>query len=270
MRRCVLFALPWLLAGAVLAATPVMASNGRGAFVDDDGSVHESDINGLWVAGITRGCNPPVDDRYCPDNPVTRAQMASLLVRALALTPTTTSPFTDITNNVHEADIRALAAAGITTGCNPPANNRYCPDNPVTRAQMASLLVRSLDDVTPRRNTLSMRSGLGCGKDGLSCTRRITLARGIRLEVREGWYQVLPYLPGESEAFRAGGTRVAFSWNGRPLDPTFLGLVEGSTTSTRTWRVRPPELAQGTHVLRATWQWNGSTTQTVTALITVP
>jgi hypothetical protein len=32
-------------------------------------------------AGITRGCTPV---RFCPDDPVTRAQMAALLHRALA------------------------------------------------------------------------------------------------------------------------------------------------------------------------------------------
>ena len=62
----------------------------RDYFVDDDGSVHEADINKIAAAAITVGCNPP-DDRsagdryYCPDQPVTRAQMASLLARALDL-----------------------------------------------------------------------------------------------------------------------------------------------------------------------------------------
>ncbi|MFP3915884.1 MAG: choice-of-anchor Q domain-containing protein, partial [Actinomycetota bacterium] len=39
------------------------------------------------AADITRGCNPPANDRYCPGDPVTRAQMASFLVRALDLAP---------------------------------------------------------------------------------------------------------------------------------------------------------------------------------------
>jgi len=48
------------------------------------GSIHAADINALAAEGITRGCsrNPL---RYCPDQPVTRAQMASFLVRALNL-----------------------------------------------------------------------------------------------------------------------------------------------------------------------------------------
>lgn len=51
-------------------------------FADTAGSTHESDIDALAAAGITKGCaaDPP---RFCPDQPVTRAQMATLLVRAL-------------------------------------------------------------------------------------------------------------------------------------------------------------------------------------------
>jgi S-layer homology domain len=55
---------------------------GNGRFWDDDGSVFESAIEKLATAGITNGCNPPVNDRFCPDQPVTRGQMAAFLIRA--------------------------------------------------------------------------------------------------------------------------------------------------------------------------------------------
>ncbi|NOX23331.1 MAG: S-layer homology domain-containing protein, partial [Actinobacteria bacterium] len=42
-----------------------------------------------------------------------------------------------------EADIAKLAAAGITQGCNPPTNDRFCPDDSVTRGQMAAFLNRA-------------------------------------------------------------------------------------------------------------------------------
>src|SRR5690606_35173212 len=41
--------------------------------------------------------------------------------------------------------INAVAAAGITLGCNPPDNTDFCPEASVTREQMASFLVRALD-----------------------------------------------------------------------------------------------------------------------------
>ncbi len=113
-------------------------------FIDDDGSVFEADIEWLAAAGITRGCNPPANDRFCPDAPVTRDQMAAFLVRALDLPAGDAVDFVDDDGSVFESDIEALAAAGITLGCNPPRNDRFCPREPVTRGQMAAFLVRGL------------------------------------------------------------------------------------------------------------------------------
>jgi hypothetical protein len=33
-------------------------------FTDDDDSIFEADIERLAAAGITKGCNPPTNDRY--------------------------------------------------------------------------------------------------------------------------------------------------------------------------------------------------------------
>jgi hypothetical protein len=57
-------------------------------FIDDDGLIFEGDIDRLGTSGITKGCNPPANDRFCPNDPVLRDQMASFLGRALELTPT--------------------------------------------------------------------------------------------------------------------------------------------------------------------------------------
>lgn len=247
-----------------------LPSAGSNPFNDTAGSIHVADINALAQAGITLGCNPPANSNYCPNQAVTREQMASFLTRALDLERTSASSFTDTAGSIHLADINALAEAGITRGCNPPSNTRFCPGEAVTRAQMASFLVRAVDGITPRLNRLSMRAGERCTKDGLSCTARVTLARNIQLEVTEGWYQVLPYLPGEESALKASTTRVTFTWDGAALTPEYLGLREGSSSADRRWQVRPPALTAGTHTLRGVWTWNGTTTQTVTFVITVP
>jgi hypothetical protein len=118
-----------------------------GSFIDDDGNIHEGNIEAIAAEGITKGCNPPTNDRYCPERSVTRGQMAAFLSRALHLSTTSTGFFTDVGDSVFEADINKLAAAGITRGCNPPKNDRYCPDAKVTRGQMAAFLVRALDYV---------------------------------------------------------------------------------------------------------------------------
>ena len=114
-------------------------------FVDDSSSVFEADINAIAEAGITRGCNPPDNDRYCPTQNVSRGQMAAFLRRAFNLPATATDYFVDDEGSIFEADINAIAEAGITRGCNPPDNDRYCPTGNVTRAQMASFIVRAVD-----------------------------------------------------------------------------------------------------------------------------
>ncbi|MFQ5518283.1 MAG: hypothetical protein ACE5E8_11990 [Acidimicrobiia bacterium] len=144
LRPTVVLAICALLIGAL--AVPAGAA---GAFTDDDGNIHEADIDYIAGLGITAGCNPPANDHYCPGDYVTRAQMASFLVRAFGIDPSATDAFTDDDGNTHEDNIDALAAAGVTAGCNPPANDHYCPGDYVTRAQMASFLVRALTGVTP-------------------------------------------------------------------------------------------------------------------------
>jgi hypothetical protein len=64
----------------------------RPQFVDSAGSVFAGDINALATAGVTLGCNPPTNDRFCPDRRVTRGQMATMLARALSLDPIVPPP----------------------------------------------------------------------------------------------------------------------------------------------------------------------------------
>ena len=132
-----------LVAALVIVATPGLAEHipPNGYFTDDDGDIHEQSINALRAAGITIGCNPPANTRFCPFNNVTRAEMATFLVRALDLPATSADYFDDDNGNIHESAINSLRAARITTGCR-PSGNRYCPDEAVTRGQMAAFLVR--------------------------------------------------------------------------------------------------------------------------------
>lgn len=45
-------------------------------------------------------------------------------------------------SNTFHGDIAWLADNGITRGCNPPANTEFCPDDAVTRGQMAAFMRR--------------------------------------------------------------------------------------------------------------------------------
>ena len=122
-----------------------------GSFTDDDGHVLEGGIEAIAGESITFGCNPPFNDRYCPDRVLTRAQMAAMVARARNLPNTSIDAFVDDNGHVLEGAINRLAAAGIAFGCNPPANNRFCPDDTVTRAQSAGFLARALS--IPASNT---------------------------------------------------------------------------------------------------------------------
>ena len=130
------------LLSSVAATAPANAAPAPppgGHFTDDDGNIHEGAIEAIKAEGITNGCAPT---RYCPNDPVTRGQMAAFLNRALSLPAATTpSGFTDTTGTFTD-DIERLKAAGITTGCAPTL---YCTNRPVTRAEMATFLMRALD-----------------------------------------------------------------------------------------------------------------------------
>jgi hypothetical protein len=100
--------------------------------------VHASNIEAIASAGITSGCGT---DRYCPSSSVTRAEMATFLMRARGLKPVAGTSFADVDpRSTHAGAINAIAEAGITSGC---GTGRYCPDRPVTRAEMATFLVRA-------------------------------------------------------------------------------------------------------------------------------
>lgn len=108
-------------------------------FTDDSTSTFQADINALRESGITKGCTATA---YCPNANVTREQMAAFLVRGFALPPTATDFFDDDATSTFQADINALAASGITTGC---GATTYCPKGLVTREQMAGFLHRAMD-----------------------------------------------------------------------------------------------------------------------------
>lgn len=120
------------------------------AFTDvtPQGAHHEA-VERLAEAGVVVGGPGGLPaDQYGPDRPVTRAQIATMLAGAYAwLTGEEIadpgSAFQDLTglDPQLQADIRALAEAGVTTGI---TADRYAPASPVTRGQMAAFLTRLL------------------------------------------------------------------------------------------------------------------------------
>ena len=190
----------------------------QGRFCDEDGSVHEANIERIAGWEITLGCDAQDSTKYCPSAQITRRQMAAFLYRAVSQRWTIQTPegveisdvpadawyrsfadwvvsvgafaapegvfnpggvvtradmavmmiaafphldaveeaeglFNDVAG-VDPAVVRAVEGmyqTGVTRGCTAAPLN-YCPDQPVTRAQMASFFVRAIDLVPAADN----------------------------------------------------------------------------------------------------------------------
>ena len=101
-------------------------------------------IEQLSIEGITGGCGGGL---YCPNNPVTRRQMAVFLLKASQgpgyTPPAAVGIFEDVpTTDAFAPWIEDLYNRQVTAGCQevPPL---YCPISPVTRGQMAVFLVKT-------------------------------------------------------------------------------------------------------------------------------
>lgn len=128
-----------------LAYAPPAAS---GAVFEDVASSYEHAawIEQAYADGVVAECSSsPLT--YCPERLVTQAEMAVSLLRARHgagyAPPVATRYFTDVPASHWAADwIAQLAVEGISGGC---GKGNFCPEYPVTRAQMAMLLVRTFN-----------------------------------------------------------------------------------------------------------------------------
>ncbi|WNR44194.1 glycosyl hydrolase family 18 protein [Paenibacillus roseipurpureus] len=79
---------------------------------------------------------------FSPEQNLSRAQAATILVRALELTPKgSTNPFIDTKGHWAEADIRNAYSNGIVDGLDA---SHFKPNDPLTREQLSALLKRAL------------------------------------------------------------------------------------------------------------------------------
>jgi lysyl oxidase/S-layer family protein len=119
-------------------------SRARVCATDWSETAFATDIRWMFDAGITSGCLP--GRLYCPNDLVSRAAMASFLVRTFDIPWTPRDFFTDDEGLIHEGAINRVAKAGIISGCQP---TRFCPGIRVTRGQLASFLSRTLELPAP-------------------------------------------------------------------------------------------------------------------------
>lgn len=225
---------------ATIVAVTVMASlvavgvpaGAAGTFNDDDGNPHEAAIEEIAALGITRGCNPPTNDRYCPDRTVTRAEMATFLYRLLDPRDTSRDLFVDDDDSVFEDAINAVARAGIVRGCNPPTNDRFCPDRAVTRAETAALIVRALGlDGSGKSDYFSDDNGSIFESD-INAFARVAITRGCNPPANTKFCPNDPIRRDEMASFL---TRVrAIDNTGTTVTTKPVPTTSSSTTSTTT------------------------------------
>jgi hypothetical protein len=220
-----------------------------------------ADICEIAERGITLGCvaNPPL---YCPDSPVTRAQMAIFIERSLGIfnpPPPTSQRFTDVPPTHYAyAFIDDFARRGITLGC---TVDLFCPEMNIPHEQMATLMERAVGRFQPPqppsqtfcdvpqtnvfyafihdyfvRGVWPGCDGVGTGSSCQSgCTqcfcpsREVTRAEMARILVRN--FNGFPPVPSAPTGVTAtpGNAQVTLSWNASPGATSYK--VRRSTTS---------------------------------------
>ena len=98
-------------------------------------------VERLAELGVTEGCRR-APAWFCPLQPVSRAQAATMLRTAFGFKAAVPAGFVDISDNAVAADASALFAVGVTAGCS-ASPLRFCPHQATSRGAMAVLLERA-------------------------------------------------------------------------------------------------------------------------------
>jgi len=112
------------------------------SFADLQGHWSEGDVAVLVSRHLVHGVSPTA---FEPDRPITRAELAKLLVAMLGADPTEAIPaaptFKDVAPDAwYYAYVEAAARLGLVKG----SDGLFRPDNPVAREEMAAMLLRAM------------------------------------------------------------------------------------------------------------------------------
>jgi uncharacterized protein YycO len=148
--RRILIVLPAMLILGLFASSAASAQ--EVSFTDLRNDAQRQAVEELAAVDIVRGCEA---GRYCPEGTLNRAHVAALMDRALGLSADLDAAlsgadddaafetsFVDTIDNTHRDAIEAVAGAGLMVGCD---DGTFCPLEPITRGQLATVFQRAFD-----------------------------------------------------------------------------------------------------------------------------
>lgn len=174
-------------------------------FADLVGHWSRADVEVMASKHMVRGMTPA---SFAPDGRITRAQFATLVVRALRLAERfpTTGTFSDVRpGDWHFGYVEAAARAGLVSGY---PDGSFRPDAPITRQEMAALVVRAAKaagrevSLTPAQEFLALFRFVD--RESIAQWAWSAAARAVHIGVITGRTPE-EYAPG-ADATRAEGT----------------------------------------------------------------
>jgi len=122
---------------AVIASPKAAATTTPAGLKDVAGHWAEANISKLVASGAIAGYP---DGTFKPNATITRAEFATILVKAFKLAPSSSKVFADTASHWAKADISAAAAAGIVNGY---SATQFGPNDQITREQMAVMIAKA-------------------------------------------------------------------------------------------------------------------------------
>ena len=205
---------------------PIPLSESRFDDVDAD-SFYAPFIERMFQLEVTKGCGD--GSRFCPDQIVSRAQMAVFLSRAYDLADGPDPGFADVPSEAWFAmDVAKLAASGITRGCGDGTN--FCPDQDTTRGQMATFLHRAENRGETEEPTPTFKINPAMEGGGIIAANGFPVVCGIRTD------QTLTCWP---DTYYDGSTGEWAQWDVPP--GKFTAVIQPRRTRLLVWDQNRPD-----------------------------
>ena len=215
-------ALALLLGLAAFAPAPAQAASFRDV---PSGQWYTSWVDQASDRGLMSGFTDPATGRptgcFGPDEPLTRAQVATVLWRMAGGPSSGRASFPDVERGSwYDAPVAWCVKAGVVTGyTSGPDRGRFRPDRPVTRQELATMVHRyakhaGMDVADPDpsafRSTTDWRTVDTWASEALTWTAAAGVLSGV--DNHDGTYSVVPF----GTATRAMAAKVFVVLSGSP------------------------------------------------------